>query len=255
MLASGGKDHTIILWDIESARILTTLNDHSAPVVSVTFSPDGKTLATGAADGNVIIWDIDSSNPLTTLTAQKAIWSISFSPDGKMLASGTSEKNIIIWDVETGKPLFFLNGHSLLFFDVNPYKSVAFSLDGKTLVSGAADGSVCLWDIARLKKLNQQPVSMLEQSLQMHLVGLNLQPMLPPVNLYNTAQSPPAWPKSHPFHWLARAEAGDSEAMLQLGIIYHRDNKYQQAKHWYEKAKEAGHPQAEERLDILEKTR
>ena len=43
--------------------------------------------------------------------------------------------------------------------------------------------------------------------------------------------------------------------MLQLGIIYHRDSNWVKAKNWYQKALDAGHPDAKERLSILQKTK
>jgi WD40 repeat protein len=41
LLASGGGDDTIILWDVKSGEILKRLKGHSGHVTSVSFSPDG----------------------------------------------------------------------------------------------------------------------------------------------------------------------------------------------------------------------
>jgi len=60
------------------------------------------------------------------------------------------------------------------------------------------------------------------------------------------------WPTHHSFHWQEKAEQGDPEALLQLGIIAQRDKKWDKAKEWYQKAKAAGHNNAEYRLNINE---
>jgi hypothetical protein len=62
----------------------------------------------------------------------------------------------------------------------------------------------------------------------------------------------PIWPKHHSFHWQEQAEKGEPEALLQLGIIAQRDKRWDKAKEWYQKAKAAGHKNADYRLSINE---
>ncbi|KAH8409355.1 hypothetical protein KR222_001557, partial [Zaprionus bogoriensis] len=56
ILASASFDSTVRLWDVESGSCLQTLSNHTGPVYSMAFSPDGKHLATGSCDKFVHIW-------------------------------------------------------------------------------------------------------------------------------------------------------------------------------------------------------
>ena len=58
-LASAGEDRRVILWDVEAARQLTTLEGHDKAAVSVAFSPDGRLLASAGDDGKLILWNWD----------------------------------------------------------------------------------------------------------------------------------------------------------------------------------------------------
>ena len=51
-----------------------------------------------------------------------------------------------------------------------------------------------------------------------------------------------AWPTDHPNHWLAAANSGDTNAMVQLGLIYECANNDERALDWYRRAAEAGDP-------------
>jgi WD40 repeat protein len=56
MLASGGDDGLVRLWDVESGRVLgNPLLAGGRPVTAVGFSPDGRTLL--AAHGAISVWD------------------------------------------------------------------------------------------------------------------------------------------------------------------------------------------------------
>ena len=48
----------LILWDTEIAQPVRTLDMHTHPIVSLAFSPDGRTLASGSYDGNVWLWGV-----------------------------------------------------------------------------------------------------------------------------------------------------------------------------------------------------
>jgi WD40 repeat protein len=53
------RDETVIIWNAKSGERIKTLEGHSYPVNSVSWSPDGKYLASGSGDGTVIIWGAD----------------------------------------------------------------------------------------------------------------------------------------------------------------------------------------------------
>jgi hypothetical protein len=57
-LASGSRDRTIILWDVQTGRKLDTFGKHRSVVMSVSFSQDGRFMASGSADRTVILHDL-----------------------------------------------------------------------------------------------------------------------------------------------------------------------------------------------------
>jgi WD40 repeat protein len=97
-----------------------TLSGHTAPVLSIEFSPDGRTLATGGADGKVLLWDLSerSGRLLSNLrlgeSSNDQARSVAFSHDGRTLAVGAREDGrVLLWDVSDrtrprrlGNPLF-----------------------------------------------------------------------------------------------------------------------------------------------------
>ena len=57
-LASGSRDQTIKLWDVQTGKERATLKGHTDPVPSVAYSPDGKTLASGSEDKTIKLWHV-----------------------------------------------------------------------------------------------------------------------------------------------------------------------------------------------------
>ena len=140
-LASGARDRTIKIWNLETGNA-TTYIGHRGGVESVAFSPDGQMVASGAEDSTVKLWSTENGQNLATFEGHEfRVFSVAFSSDRKTVASGGSDNTIKLWDVATKQNIATLLGHEDIIF------SVAFSPDGKILASGSQDDTVKLWHV------------------------------------------------------------------------------------------------------------
>ncbi|HEY8093461.1 MAG TPA: hypothetical protein VID93_06740, partial [Acidimicrobiales bacterium] len=101
LLASGGDDKNILLWNPETGRRVRALQGHSGSVSAVTFQPGGTVLASGGADNTIRLWDVKSGHELKTLTGhERRVWGLSYNSDGSLLASASADGTLRLWKPE-----------------------------------------------------------------------------------------------------------------------------------------------------------
>lgn len=142
LLACGGEDSMVRVWDVQTGEIWQTFCGHSNRIWSVSWSPGGQILASGSEDRTIKLWEIQTGNLLRTLEGHSdRVWSVSWSPKEPILASGSQDRTLVLWNVRTGQIEKTFRGHG------NGVTAVAFSpMQGK-IASGSEDQTIRLWDL------------------------------------------------------------------------------------------------------------
>jgi serine/threonine protein kinase len=140
ILASGGADRRIRLWNVNTGKIISTLNEQQESVMTIQFMPNGKILVSAGADRSIRFWDVEQKQLLKTIQAhEQPINALAISQDGQLIISGSSDNTVQIRQLGTSNPQI-LTGHQA------GVQAVAISPDGKTIASGSIDGMVNIWD-------------------------------------------------------------------------------------------------------------
>lgn len=139
MLATGGADSTIIIWDAATLQVIRRIAAHKGQVTTLDFSPDGKTLISGSADRSLRLWNVNDGTEIRNFNTEfkQGIYQCKFSNDGTMLGVVSWERGAKgvqgfakVLDVQTGVLIKRFDT------DDHPASAVKFSADNKKLYTG-----------------------------------------------------------------------------------------------------------------------
>jgi WD40 repeat protein len=150
VLASGGKDGRVLLWEVQTRRILGILRSPRPgsvdPIRSLVFCPeDGAWIAAGTKEGQLVVWHLES----TGYAQQSFSGHVGQLPDlafvpgtgCRRLVTAGYDRRLLLWDLEQEKWIEEIpDAHA------EAITSLAFGQDG-LLVSGSYDGYVRLWNV------------------------------------------------------------------------------------------------------------
>lgn len=164
LLASGGKDCEVRVWDTRACACLGVAAGHVGAVTCVAWArgKGGSTaryLASGGADKLIKLWDTASVLSIAASTGERAsgpvslsavaavaahdkdVNALAFAPNGALLASGGGDRLIKLWRLPHLVLQGTLRGHK------RGVSAVAFSPVDQLLISGGGDRLVKVWSI------------------------------------------------------------------------------------------------------------
>jgi WD40 repeat protein len=150
LLATGGKDGTIVLWKRSGIRdVKFKGGSHSQAVKSINFNGKGDKLFSGSDDGTAVQWKLDGTKmkEFQVQSQGKKVVSIRLSQNDKMLATVGEDGAAILWEID-GKDKKVLNGNK------GNINTVSIMRQEDKLATAGDERVVRLWDFSG-RELNE----------------------------------------------------------------------------------------------------
>lgn len=114
LIASGGRDGAILLWDCRTSRVVHQMRGHKMPVSALSRrrDADGPELYSGCDDRTVRVWDVEQRGYVETLYGhQEPICALDALCEHHLL-SGSADRTVRLWKVDEETQLVFTHGHT-----------------------------------------------------------------------------------------------------------------------------------------------
>lgn len=144
VMASGSADCTVLLWDLNSGKVATTLSSFQEEVQTLQWHPfEGETLLVGSCDKLSRVFDCRLEDSYRTWVVngevERVLWN-HFSPFNFLVGTNTGTVHCI--DCRTDTPLWQLSAHT------KEITGLALSSQCPgMLVTAGGDGKLKTWDI------------------------------------------------------------------------------------------------------------
>jgi periodic tryptophan protein 2 len=145
LLASGGQDGKIKVWDTTNATCIVTFTEHTSKITGIKFIPNkSNVLLSSSLDGTVRAYDLVKYRNFRIMTTPKLCQFLCIAVDfsGEIVCAGSMDPySIYVWSLKTGDLVDILTGHT------GPVSCLAYSRVKDMLVSGSWDKTAKLWEL------------------------------------------------------------------------------------------------------------
>ncbi|KAM9372396.1 transducin beta-like protein 3 [Phaethornis superciliosus] len=165
LLATGGCDSTIKVWDMVKQYCTHNLKGSSGVVHLVEFHPDVShpQLFSSSIDYKIRIWDLSSSSCLAALGGHfSAITSLAFA-DGNTLVSSGRDKVCMVWDLKSREskrtiPVYESVEAAVLLPQKGDFSQLGVKKKGLHILTAGSKGILKVWEAATAACVHSQPV-------------------------------------------------------------------------------------------------
>eukprot|EP01134_Creolimax_fragrantissima_P000177 CFRG0177T1 len=144
MIATGGDDGKVKIWNTRSGFCFVTFSEHTASITGVRFSHSGHAVYSSSLDGTVRAYDLIRYRNFRTMTSPSPVQfsCLAVDPSSELVCAGTADTfDIYVWSLQTGRLLEVLSGHE------GPITALHFNPLTSILCSGSWDHELRMWDI------------------------------------------------------------------------------------------------------------
>ena len=152
VIATGGADGNIYIFNIQTERVLKRLTGAQHPITSLTFSSDGSILFSGEENGTIRKWDALTGREIgdgVDLGPVGTISAIGYRNNDSTLLIGNKKGQILLAQYEQS---FESKGQVSLLPYPSEITSIVFSIDKESVIVGSENGSIFICDYRKLQQ-------------------------------------------------------------------------------------------------------
>ena len=144
LIATGGDDNLIILWNRSTGAVVRRLSGHKSKIMALAASPDGKLIASASWDWRIGLWDTSTGKLVRWIEGHTSnVNDVAFGADG-YLYSASTDGTVREWRWADATQTRILARHGFgvnrLVVDAEATWVAYGGLDGGTRVVGLAEG-------------------------------------------------------------------------------------------------------------------